>query len=269
MRRRGGYRGGGSMSAKRNSSRQRRSNQNRAAREALEARRQSASRAAEPVEEEPPAKGRGRTRAQSGAVKPPVRRASGGRSAVPRSAAPAFDPDEPPAKGIMARTQQLPGGRQVLAAFPLAAVASIALLFVPIFKEHKHDKVNQSLLQLSGPQALLLVAIPVVICALPLLFINHPRRRLAWNGAAFMIGLWILLLPGLGIFYVFAAAALVWGVVKGSRAEGPSGAFFSRRMRAGAAASASADDTADDAADEADGDDGDGDSRRPSRRRNG
>src|SRR6185436_17564740 len=104
------------MSAKRDSSRQRRSNQNRAAREALEARRAAAARPAEPVEEEPPAKGRGRTRAQSGAVKPPVRRASGGRSAAPRAAAPAFDPDEPPAKGIIARAQQLPGGRQVLAA---------------------------------------------------------------------------------------------------------------------------------------------------------
>ena len=126
--------------------------------------------------------------------------------------------DEPPAKGIIARTQQLPGGRQVLAAFPLAVLASIALLFVPIFKEHKGDKNSQSLLQLSGPQALALVAIPVVITAVPLLFVNHPRRRLAWNGAAFMIGLWILLLPGLGIFYVFAAGGRA-GVGSGEGVE--------------------------------------------------
>lgn len=224
------------MSAKRDEGRQRRANQNRAAREALEARRAAAARAAEPVEQ--PAKGRGRTRAQGGAVAPPVRRSGSGRSASAASAraAPASDADEAPAAGLWARSAQLPGGRQMLGGFALSLVSGALALLTPLYKEHANDRNTQSLLQLAGAQGLVLVGLPVLITAAPLLFMNHPRRRVAWNGAAVMMGLWILLVAAIGIFYLPVTGLVAYGAVKASRAAGPSGGgLLSRLGRRGGA----------------------------------
>lgn len=228
------------MTAKRDVSRQRRSNQNRAARDALVARRQAASRGDADSEREPPVRrGRGRTRVKAAPVAPakakaatsssPARSGRPSRSA-PTPAAPAATADETSASGIWGRAQQLPGGRQMLGGFVLVVVASALAGFVPMFKE-KGKKGTESFVQIVGPRALIFLAVPVAIAAIPLVFLNHPRRRVAWNIAAFLIGLWILLIPGLGIYYLFGAGAMVWGVLRASRAEGPAGLGFSRFRR--------------------------------------
>ncbi len=146
------------------------------------------------------------------------------------TADPAVAEDAAPAPGIGARAQQLAGGRQILAGFVLVVAASAVVGFVPMFKE-KGEKHTESFLQILGPRALIFLAVPVAIASIPLLFLNHRRRRVAWNIAAFLIGLWVLLMQQLGIYYVLGAGAIVWGVMKASRAEGPAGMGFGRFSR--------------------------------------
>lgn len=210
------------MGARSDDARRRRANENRASRQALAARKEAASRKAassQPVEQEASgvlSRSRQRTRAQAAPVVSAAR-------AAPRGS-PASDPEqeEPPAHGILARTRQLPGGRSVLAGFVMALVGSAALLFAPIARKSESDRHLQSLLQVAGLQAVPFAAIPAVIAAVPLLFINHRWRRAAWSGAAFMLGLWVLLMRSLGVFHILAAGFTVFGVIKASRVDGRS-----------------------------------------------
>ena len=82
---------------------------------------------------------------------------------------------------------------------------------------------------------------------------HHEESRRAQREAdwwltigALLMGLWILLFPALGIYYLFGAGAIVWGVMKASRAEGPVGMGFARcRRRPGRAQPSTTDDAAD------------------------
>jgi len=221
------------MGARSDDARQRRANENRASRQALAARKEAAARKAggsRPVEPEASSV-RGRGRRMTRAQRTPVMAPSG---AAPPDSATTLADTEPPARGILSRTRQLPGGRSVLAGFVLALAGSAALLFVPIATKSKSDHHLQSLLQVAGLQAVPFAAIPAFIAAVPLLFMNHRWRRPAWTGAAFMLGLWVLLMQGLGIFHVLAAGSTVFGVIKASRADGRPTPLFGRRRLASA-----------------------------------
>lgn len=251
------------MSAKRDDGRQRRANQNRAAREALAARRQAAAKRpetpAQPEAVTPARRGRGRSRAQSEPVvtrrtaaraagqKPSAeeRPTSSGRSRVTRAPVP---DDLPPAAGFLARTQQVTGGRQMLAGFVLAVTGSIAASILPVvaLKSPAKGKVKAkthlvTLVHHYGASSLVFLLIPIAFAVIPLLYLNHPRRRRAWNIAALLMGSWILFAQGLGVFYLFAAGSIVWGVMKLSRAEGPAPSLFSRFSRRPGAAATDAD----------------------------
>lgn len=118
----------------------------------------------------------------------------------------------------------------MLAGFVLVLAGSVPAAFVPMFVA-EHTKRKESLVHLLGPRALVFLALPVAISAVPLLFLNHRRRRMVWNLAAFLIGMWILITGPIGIYYIFGAGAIVWGVMKASRAEGPAGLGFGRFRR--------------------------------------
>lgn len=208
------------MTDKRDTARQRRANQNKSAREALVARRLAAQKLA--PEPEPAAKGRGRaSRAQAAPVVLAKARGNRASGADDGGFAPPSVDDAPPASGILARTQQLPGGRQMLAGFVLILAGTPFAAFVPMFRE-KGSKKTESLVSLLGARSLILLLVPVVIAAIPLLTLNHRRRRIAWNVAAFLLGLWVLT-TGLLAFYVLGLGSIVWGLMKSSRAEGPAG----------------------------------------------
>lgn len=112
----------------------------------------------------------------------------------------------------------------MLAGFLLVLAGSPFAAFVPMFREKGH-KNNESLVKLLGARSLIFLLVPVVFAAIPLLTLNHRRRRLAWNVAAFLLGLWVLM-TGLLAFYVVGLVAMVWGLMKASRAEGPAGNGF-------------------------------------------
>ena len=149
---------------------------------------------------------------------------------------PAALDDAPRASGLLARTQQLAGGRQTLAAFVLVLAGSPFAAFIPMFTQ-KGSKRTESMVSLLGARALILILVPIVLAAIPLATMNHRRRRIAWNVAPFLLGMWVLS-TGLLVFYLLGLAAMVWGGMKASRAEGPAGGLgrFSRRGRRGAVA---------------------------------
>ena len=119
----------------------------------------------------------------------------------------------------------------MLAGFVLAVTGSIAAAVLPIVQVKVDGKIhNETLLERYGATSLSFLLIPIAFAAVPLLFLNHRRRRLAWNVATFLMGLWILQ-TGLGIFYLFTVVAMVWGIMKASRAEGPAGPGFARFRR--------------------------------------
>ncbi len=121
----------------------------------------------------------------------------------------------------------------MLAGFLLVLAGTPFAAFVPMFRE-KGRKDNESLVSLLGARSLILLLVPVVIAAIPLLTLNHRRRRMAWNIAAFLLALWVLT-TGLLAFYILGLAAIVWGLMKSSRAEGPAGGrpgLFRRSPRA-------------------------------------
>lgn len=109
----------------------------------------------------------------------------------------------------------------MLAGFVLVVAGTPLAAFLPFFRE-KGSKHTQSLVALAGARSLILLLLPLLIAVVPLVTLNHPRRRMAWNIAAFMLGLWVLS-SGLLPFYVFGLGAMVWGIMKASRAEGPVG----------------------------------------------
>ena len=197
------------MTAKRDTSRQRRVNQNRSAREALVARRQAAAQKTGPEPEAPAKRGR-LSRGQAEPVVPA--RSRGTRAtAAPRSAstAAAVPDDVEPASGIVARAQQIVGGRQMLIGFALIVAGSPLAAFVPMFRE-KGGKHNESLVTILGWRAIPVLLVPIAIAAIPLLTLNYRRRRLAWNVAAFLLGMWVLL-TNLLLFYGLGLAAVDLG----------------------------------------------------------
>lgn len=132
----------------------------------------------------------------------------------------------------------------MLAGLVLVAAGSLALCFLKVVRvaDGKHKFHDETFIQRFGPWAFIYLAMPILLAAIPVLSMNHRRRRTAWNIGAFSVGLWILL-SGLGLFYLFGAGAMVWGVMKASRAEGPAGPGLSRlRQRFRGAGRGAADD---------------------------
>ncbi len=123
----------------------------------------------------------------------------------------------------------------MLAGFLFVLVGTPFAAFVPMFRE-KGSKHSESLVSLLGASSLIYLLVPIAIAGIPLLTMNHRRRRLAWNIAAFLLALWVLT-TGLLAFYILGLGAIVWGLMKSSRAEAPAGrrsGFFRRSPRAAA-----------------------------------
>ncbi|WP_163544726.1 hypothetical protein [Occultella kanbiaonis] len=98
-------------------------------------------------------------------------------------------------------------------AFVLAAVAFVVLVFVPIFlvpgqdaTESAADIERISLIALSGPAVLGVLAVPVLLAGLPLVV---KGRITAVLTAVLLIAFALFTLLGIGVFYIPAALTAV------------------------------------------------------------
>jgi hypothetical protein len=75
------------------------------------------------------------------------------------------------------------------AALAAAAAASVAYLFIPAYTEDSGGgEHHQTLVQHEGSWVLAVLAVPVVVAALPLIFSRPPRRGATMGAAAALIG---------------------------------------------------------------------------------
>ncbi|MGI5151187.1 hypothetical protein ACQEVC_33305 [Plantactinospora sp. CA-294935] len=120
-----------------------------------------------------------------------------------------------------------PGIRWLLAAFLLAVAAGALLLFLPVttIVEATYDsgaahpmigvrEVRQPLVQAEGWGVALLLLVPVLICAMPLLGTGAARLPLT-VAAVLLLGLGVLVsLASLGLFYLASLVLLVVAAVR-------------------------------------------------------
>jgi hypothetical protein len=213
---------------KRQESKQRRAARNRANREALAARRDNAVIGPAP------------TRAAASSGSSTGAGAKGG-AAAPRAAG----PSEPPPSGLMGMLQsKRPGDKAVLAAFALAVVAAIYLLFYKVPADDRGEPLpavfrglalaarerligepvgdhEVSLLDASGPQIFLVLALPIAV-ALFALWANRraDRSRMLTFAMLAMAGS-VILTGGIGIFFFPAMIALAVGGFRVRKADMP------------------------------------------------
>jgi hypothetical protein len=178
------------MPAKRTqTSKQRRAAQNRAAREALVARRESAARRPAEASEEP-------------APAPARRRWFGAPSEDRRPSR----PDRPPSL-----LERIAPERFALVGLALAVVAAVALLLLPFVEvegTRRGDTAEyESLLANAGLAAVAFVAVPVTIAALGAWAARPPRRPKLLVGAA-IAQVACVIISQAGLFFLFSAALL-------------------------------------------------------------
>ncbi|MDW5325219.1 hypothetical protein [Plantactinospora sp. KLBMP9567] len=120
-----------------------------------------------------------------------------------------------------------PGIRWLLAAFLLAVAAGVLLLFLPVTTvlEATRDsgaahpmigvrEVRQPLVQAEGWGVVLLLLVPVLLCAMPLLGTGAARFPLT-VAAVLLLGLGVLVsLASLGLFYLPSLVLLVVAAVR-------------------------------------------------------
>ncbi len=206
------------MPDKRQESKQRRAARNRANREALAARRDNALTSPTPT----------RAAASSGSS-----RGAGakGGAAAPRAAG----PSEPPPKGLVGMLQsRRPGDKAVLAAFALSVVAAIYLLFYQVPADDRGEPLpavfrglalaarerligepvpdnEVSLLDASGPQIFLVLALPIAVSLFALWANRRADRGRMLTFAMLAMAGSVILTGGIGIFFFPAMIALAVG----------------------------------------------------------
>jgi uncharacterized membrane protein YozB (DUF420 family) len=116
----------------------------------------------------------------------------------------------------------------------LAVAATVVLLVLPTGTEDAvslgpdgrvvHDTRSTTLLRSQGWTVLVVLAIPVILAAMPPIPRGRERRRRAFVAAGALLCVFVgLSLPSVGLFYLPAAIAMVVGAVieeRGRRAPG-------------------------------------------------
>jgi hypothetical protein len=105
------------------------------------------------------------------------------------------------------------GRRWFLAVLLFTAVVSASLLLLPLLAEQTAGPTvhYRTLLAGEGPGVILPLAVPVLVCAVPLLAPARYRRAAAWGSAAVLaIGVVVSLLS-VGVFFVPSAILLAIG----------------------------------------------------------
>jgi hypothetical protein len=228
---------------KRQTSKQRRAARNRASRQALAARRDNA------VAAPPPSS---RSRASSASAGSGASRGSGrgwwragAAGASSNGAATAGAPPEPPPSGIMGMLQsRRPGDKAVLTAFVLAVVAAIYLLFYQVPADDRGEPLPASfrglaiaareqltgaeigdneisLLDASGPQILVVLALPIFVTLFALWANRRPDRSRMLTFAMLGMAAAVILTGGIGIFFFPALIALAIGGFRVRKADLP------------------------------------------------
>lgn len=246
------------MANKRDSNSQKRARENRARRQALEARTKGApparpSRVAPSTAEKlqrsaeqrsAPASSEATTEAGSKGGKG----SSGTSDTKPRRERPPRPGNRPVDIETLegswfSKITMVPGGTQVLFAVVMAVAATGLMSFTHVFiaaedLKDKRPKATQTVFEAKAlPVALLLVALPLVVTGITLAMSLRPHRRRAWLGAAVVFGALGLAVHQL---FLFAGGFMAWAVFRASRVEGPNepllGSLLSaRRARRGGA----------------------------------
>lgn len=100
--------------------------------------------------------------------------------------------------------------RWFVAALLLTAAASVILLLAPLSSEQNAGGAveRRSLLAAEGPGVAVLLAVPLLVCALPVLI---PRPAVAWGSAALLAAGVLVGLASVGLYYLPVLALLVAG----------------------------------------------------------
>lgn len=206
------------MANKRDTSKQKRARQNRAQREAVQARTKAAAEAPEvrrskatsaPTASGTPAKKQGFFSA-----------ASEGRP--PRPGDTPVDVATLEGNWITKRVQ-VPGGRQVLTALLLTLILTVLLAaqkFVPEGAP-KDAKPTVSIFDRFGALAFVLLGVPLIIVAIAAQFSLHPKRRRIWTFCAALLS--IAVVGALGIYFVhlIVVGYLIYAISRAAKIEGP------------------------------------------------
>jgi hypothetical protein len=226
---------------KRQTSKQRRAARNRASRQALAARRDNAVAG-------PPPSARSSGSAGSRASRGSGRswwRAGATAGASANGAATPGAPPEPPPSGIMGMLQsRRPGDKAVLTAFVLAVVAAIYLLFYKVPADDRGEPLPASfrglaiaareqltggeigdneisLLDASGPQIIVVLALPIFVTLFALWANRRPDRSRMLTFAMLGMAAAVILTGGIGIFFFPALIALAIGGFRVRKADLP------------------------------------------------
>jgi hypothetical protein len=213
---------------KRQESKQRRAARNRANREALAARRDNA--VISPA-----------TTRAAAASGPSTGAGATGGGAASRTAG----PSAPPPSGLMGMLQsKRPGDKAVLAAFALSVVAAIYLLFYKVPADDRGEPLpavfrglalaarerligepvgdhEVSLLDASGPQILLVLALPIAVSLFALWANRRADRSRMLTFAMLAMAGSVILTGGIGIFFFPAMIALAVGGFRVRKADLP------------------------------------------------
>jgi hypothetical protein len=228
---------------KRQNSKQRRAARNRASRQALAARRDNAV-AAPPPTRSGASSGSGASGTSSGRGRGWWR--GGAAAGAPSNGAAAQSaPAEPPPRGIMGMLQsRRTGDKAVLTAFVLSVVAAIFLLFYQVPADDRGeplpgsfrglsiaareqitgDEIGDnkiSLLDASGPQLFLVLALPIFVTLFALWANRRPDRSRMLTFAMLGMAAAVIMTGGVGIFFFPALIALAIGGFRVRKADLP------------------------------------------------
>jgi hypothetical protein len=269
---------------KRQTSKQRRAARNRASRQALAARRENAVAAPPPSSRSSGSRGSGATGAAGGSASSGTGRSwwrAGSAARASGNGAAAATPPEPPPGGIMGMLQsRRTGDRAVLTAFVLSVVAAIFLLFYRVPADDRGEPLpgsfrglalaareqvtgeeigdNEiSLLDASGPQLFVVLALPILVSLFALWANRRPDRSRMLTFAMLGMAAAVILTGGIGIFFFPALIALAIGGFRVRKADLPAraaeratGGSRGARARGGVIDADSAEVTGDEAADD-------------------
>ncbi|MCB0976009.1 MAG: hypothetical protein KDB02_01000 [Acidimicrobiales bacterium] len=233
------------MAKRSDAARQKRARQNRAQRQALEARTSGEavkrpSRVAPSTAERLKTTPRESTRA--GSMDPAEAPAPGEKKPKPRRERPPRPGDRPVDIATLqgswfSKVTKVPGGMQVLMAVGMTIVVTGLLAFMDTYPSEadvrakvKNAKPTRTIFEALGvTKALLILLIPLVIVGIAAVFSLHKQRRRIWMGAAIMLGAFF----AFGMLqYVFPMGFLLYATMRASRIEGPNEPLFGRRAKA-------------------------------------
>lgn len=105
------------------------------------------------------------------------------------------------------------GRRWFLAALLLTTAVSALLLLLPLSASQVNDQPvhHRSLLATEGPGVILPLAVPVLVCLVPLLAPARRRRAAAWGSAAVLGVGTVISLLSIGVFFIPSAILLAIG----------------------------------------------------------